>query len=306
METILTNSTNNTIEWEANPSFYDYIHRLTLNFNTNKFTMVDGGGQVINAIYKGFFKVCDNHIIFNYQKHVDPYDDSYKTDDEDDNDSSTQTYPTNDVQILGTQPFVNGFRYMNRTKSIGFKIVEEPVDHFNGYCKYTSKWTMILDESPFKLESLVDSRRSNLFNNLSDNSYPLTFYSCLENVPCDVLYERSVRDEKYYKKDFVEQVDSSRNDVMEENSELIRKLNSSEPYRYWQIIKMDPINREVIVCGTWKSQPIFVVRNKDSVKYWVPDPNQNYKYVETTDDQVIMEYSPLGQHPDAHVFNSLV
>jgi len=281
MESIYANLTNKTLQWQANPSCYDYIHNIFLDFDSYKFTLTDGGGQKINAIYKGTFEVSDSQIILNYQKDINPYVELYKNSD-------------------------GLVELMNLTKRIGFIIVEESVNHFDGYCKYQSKWTMKLESSPFVLDCLAEARNSNLFNQISDDSYPLTFYSGIENIPCNVRYERSIRDELQYKKYFVEMIDETRTDVLENNSEEIRKLNSSELYRHWQIIHLNQLNGEIIICGPWQFQPIFIVKNKDSTKYYVPNPQENFKYNETTNEELIKKYSPKNIHPITHSFNQLV
>ncbi len=278
METIISTLNKNTIVWKANPSYYDYIHNMTLNFDTHTFKLCDGGGQIINIKCNGTFEIKGDQLILNYQNEINPY---------------CQYNDSNSVKPI------------NLVKHIGFQIKTDQTYHFNGYTKYQSKWIMTLDSSPFNIENVNKQRKYNLFNLIADNSYPLTFYTGFESIVCDVAYERVIKDEAYHKKNFLDYVDNNLSYVKNPNSEEIRQINSSRNYQYWTIIHFDKEKKEIIMSGYWKCQPIFVIRKNDIIKYYVPDSNTN-QYVETTDDNTILKYSPENIHPKKHPFNELI
>jgi hypothetical protein len=78
-------------------------------------------------------------------------------------------------------------------KQIEFKINQEDKEHFNGYCKYFSEYTIQLNMSPFDFEELKNERKFSLYNMLNENDFPLTFYTGMIQIPCDVIYERNSR-----------------------------------------------------------------------------------------------------------------
>ena len=164
MEQLIT-KLGKKISLDANPGYYDYIHSIKLNFTNDKsgsFELIDGGGQSITGKYKGDFTIENTNIInFNFKEKIDVY-----------SNNSTQIY------------------FM---KQIEFKINQEDKEHFNGYCKYVSEYTIQLNMSPFDFEELKNERKFSLYNMLNENDFPLTFYTGMIQIPCDVIYERNSR-----------------------------------------------------------------------------------------------------------------
>jgi hypothetical protein len=54
-----------TLIVEANPYYYDYIHRLSL-YNNFTCEFIDGGGQVINCIFTGSWKRENDMLTLTY------------------------------------------------------------------------------------------------------------------------------------------------------------------------------------------------------------------------------------------------
>jgi hypothetical protein len=165
MEQLITNL-GKKFSLNANPSYYDYIHSIKLFFDTDKsgsFELIDGGGQTITGNYKGDFTIENTNIInFIFKQKINIY--------------------------------YNTVTSMYLVKQIEFKIKEEECEHFNGYCKYISEYTVQLNCSPFNFDELKNDRNISLYNMLNNNDFPLTFYTGLNIVPCDVIYEREKRD----------------------------------------------------------------------------------------------------------------
>lgn len=165
----LINKLGNTFYLDANPSYYDYIHRIKLEFTNDKsgsFELVDGGGQSITGKYKGDFTIENSNLInFNFEESINVY-----------TDTNTSIY---------------------FTKQVEFNIKEEECEHFNGYCKYVSEYSIQLNSSPFDFDALKSDRKYTLYNMLNENDFPLTFYIGMILIPCDVIYEREKRDKEY-------------------------------------------------------------------------------------------------------------
>lgn len=165
----IINKLGKNISLDANPSYYDYIHTIKLKFiddNYGSFELVDGGGQSITGKYNGDFQIENSNIInFTFREKINIY-----------LDTKNQIY---------------------FTKQVKYNIKEEECEHFNGYCKYISDYTIELDSSPFDFCTLKSDRKQTLYNMLNENDFPLTFYTNLNIVPCDVLYEREKRDKEY-------------------------------------------------------------------------------------------------------------
>lgn len=267
MDVIANTLNNNTIVWEANPSFYDYIHKMTFNFNTNTFELCEGGGQQIYGIYQGIFTYSHPYITLIYLKNVDPYADSTELNDDNE--------------------YCPGVISMSCTKEFKIDLIEEPTIHFNGYCKTESNWTLTISESPLKVAN----------PQTQDDSYPLTFYTGFNSVPCDVQYERQVRDEPFLKQTFVEKIDPSRVDVLIPNTERVRLISAQSSFHLWnnwRIVHLDETKGEIIVGYLSSCYPKYVVKNQQGLKYYVP---QNDKYVES---------DPLILNIQNHQLNALV
>ena len=157
----LTIPNSKVVVLEANPEVYDYLHQITLNFETNTFELIDGGGQMVTGNIFGSFELVNSKLKLNYE-----YDQNIYT---------KEKIP------------------LNISKEITFEINNELKKHFNGYCMYNSSQTITLSESPFEIHTIKEHRPHTLFNMLNDNKYPLTFYNDLQYVECDVQHERLIR-----------------------------------------------------------------------------------------------------------------
>jgi hypothetical protein len=135
--------------YKANPHYYDYIHNIVFRPD-NTFELCDGGGQVINEIYQGEFKIDESFINFNYKYSCNPYDKDKKE--------------------------------LNANLKIKYTLINEENTHNNGYCNFKSTNKLVLDKSPFLFDGDLKSRNSNLFNLIEDNSYPLIFYGNLKSI----------------------------------------------------------------------------------------------------------------------------
>lgn len=69
---------------------------------------------------------------------------------------------------------------INKTNTITYQIIKEEKKHFDGYSMRISKYTIKFDKSPFAYDD----------NKYDESYYPLTFYTQLETIECDVLLER--------------------------------------------------------------------------------------------------------------------
>jgi len=170
----------NKLSLEGNPSYYDYIHSIKLFFDSDKsgsFELIDGGGQTITGAslamlepqgkagkYKGDFTIENNVLNFNFKEKINIY--------------------------------YNSITPIYLVKQIEFNIIEEDKEHFNGYCKYISEYTIQLNSSPFDFDELKHDRKLSLYNIMNDNQFTLTFYTGLIQIPCDVIYERNSRNYK--------------------------------------------------------------------------------------------------------------
>lgn len=157
----------NKLSLEGNPSYYDYIHSIKLFFDSDKsesFELIDGGGQTITGKYKGDFTIENNVLNFNFKEKINIY--------------------------------YNSITPIYLVKQIEFNIIEEDKEHFNGYCKYISEYTIQLNSSPFDFDELKHDRKLSLYNIMNDNQLTLTFYTGLIQIPCDVIYERNSRNYK--------------------------------------------------------------------------------------------------------------
>ncbi len=150
----LINKHGNIIVWHANPSYYDYIHAIQMNFtydDAGSFELTDGGSQTITGKYKGSFLIISttntNTLWLSFKEKVNLY------------------LETIDQMYL--------------TKQVGFKLKEKQYEHFDGYNKYSSEYVLELDSSPFDFTSLKSDRKLTNYNNLSLDEFPLVFYSGL-------------------------------------------------------------------------------------------------------------------------------
>jgi hypothetical protein len=139
----------NSITLEANPSYYDYAHELRMKYNEYEFSMLDGGGQVMNAIYHGFFDYDEETLTLDVESREDIY--------------SEKTMPV-------------GIKHI-----VKYTVTQEEKKHFDGYGMKVSKFTIKFDKSPFAFNPLVEYNKMN---------YPLTFYSGMTHVECNVQVER--------------------------------------------------------------------------------------------------------------------
>lgn len=267
MDQIIKSNNNDIIIWEAKPSYYDYFHRITLDFNSNTFRLDDGCEQTIKYIYEGNFDIKDDYIIFNYQHSINPY------------------LPSKNSKSI---------KSINIAKNIKFTLENKTDSHFDGYIKYQSKWVLTIDSSPFNL------------NNSCHSDYPLVFYTNFSVVSCDLRYERVIRNEKYFKKEFMALMNETRQDILDPNSEETRQINATHKYEHWYIIYLNKEKREIIIAGIWTSDPIFIIKNNGSIKYYVPKSKEDFTYVQTHNDDLIRKYSPNNSHPIYHPFNYLV
>ena len=73
----IINKLGKTFYLDANPSYYDYIHRIKLEFTNDKsgsFELVDGGGQSITGKYIGDFTIENSNLInFNFKESINVY-----------------------------------------------------------------------------------------------------------------------------------------------------------------------------------------------------------------------------------------
>ena len=64
---------NNEVILSANPSIYDTIYKLILNFDERTFELVDGAGQMITGDIFGTFELVDNVLTMYYERDYDVY-----------------------------------------------------------------------------------------------------------------------------------------------------------------------------------------------------------------------------------------
>ncbi len=173
-------SDNDTITLEANPHYYDYIHRISLRKSNNSFELCDGGGQMINVIYQGYFEDKDNQLTLNFKYMIDPYE-KYKH-SKNINEEMDMEKSQYDNQVYGLTP-------INYTLVVNYRIYDTEKDHFNGYTLQISQRTVEFDRSPFllrdeveKIDIPIESRKVNFFNMFENDSYPTTFYTHLTTV----------------------------------------------------------------------------------------------------------------------------
>lgn len=171
---------NDTITMEANPHFYDYIHRISLRKSNKSFEVCDGGGQMINVIYQGFYEDEDNQLTLHFKYVIDPYEKyKHKSDINKELDMEKSPY---DNQVYGLTP-------IDYTLVVNYRIYDCEKDHFNGYTLQVSHRTIEYDRSPFilkdereKIDIPVENRKINLFNIFENDSYPTTFYTYINTV----------------------------------------------------------------------------------------------------------------------------
>ena len=184
---------NDTITIEANPHFYDYIHRISLRKSNQSFELCDGGGQMINVIYQGFYEDKDNQLILNFKYMIDPYE-KYKHMKEVNKELDMEKSPY-DNQVYGLMP-------IEYSVVLNYRIYDCEKDHFNGYILQVSQRTIEFDRSPFilkdekeKIEIPVENRKNNLFNIFENDSYPTTFYTHISTVEgANIKFLRAKRD----------------------------------------------------------------------------------------------------------------
>jgi hypothetical protein len=197
----------NKLAFEANPQYYDYIHHFIL-YKDKNFELCDGGGQVINVIYRGKYEIKNDQIIFKILYEKDPYSSDKKS--------------------------------MNIIHTVNYRLIEEEKTHFNGYVVQKSSHTLHLDKSPFKFngdESVIDTRKGNLFNILQDDEYPTIFYTGMELL-------EDINIDYYRAKDFYENLI----EMIKENQEFptIFKAKSLEANGLQYLEKYSKMTKEML------------------------------------------------------------
>ena len=134
-----------TIVLEANPHYYDYIHRLTLNPDKTC-NFIDGGGQFINGHWSGTWTISLSEKLLKLTYHeVDNYG-----------------------QITKLDPPIK--------KDIDIEVTNEHNKLFNGYCLIDSNQTWNFSKTP--CPSFERRNLYNILNNMTEENSPLTFYIC--------------------------------------------------------------------------------------------------------------------------------
>jgi hypothetical protein len=208
-------SNDETVTLEANPDVYDYLHRITLNFKTKEFELLDGGGQMITGNIFGSFGLKNGILTLKYLYDYNCY--------------TGEKIP------------------LNLTKHITFSITNEEKKHFDGYCMQLSTQTITLSESPFVLDEIESRRNGTLFNMLNNNKIPLTFYNDLHHISCDTKYERFIRDEVALKKLYHETIEKD-DDILiplDENTRSLLIAKDDIPHG-WFVIKFNMETKELI------------------------------------------------------------
>lgn len=141
-----SNNFDQIINVEANPHYYDYLHRLNL-FPDATCSFADGGGQSINGIWNGTWKLKDNKIKLVYNE-FDNYGD---------------LKPIDPPIII----------------EIDVNITKEYTKFFNGYCLSVCDETWKFSKSP--CPSFVNQQHNhfNLLEGLNEENTPLIFYKNL-------------------------------------------------------------------------------------------------------------------------------
>jgi hypothetical protein len=153
---------DNKLVFVANPQFNDSFHNFIL-YKDNTFEFCDECDHVIDAIYTGTYEIKNSQIIFTILEQKDPYS--------------------------------NNKTSINITNVVNYRLLEEQKDHFDGFFVKRSSHTLHIDKSPFKLngdESIIDTKKGNLFNILQDEEFPTIFYTGIEKLKnVDIEYYRA-------------------------------------------------------------------------------------------------------------------
>ena len=221
---------NNEVILSANPSIYDTIYKLILNFDERTFELVDGAGQMITGDIFGTFELVDNVLTMYYERDYDVY--------------SNENISLSD------------------TKRLIVTIVNEEKSHFDGYCMEVSTQTVTFSESPFILDQVSSRRSTTLFNMLNDNPYPLVFYNGFKSVPCDVQYERFARDERYLKEYYCDKITKDEQVLIPFSEETRRFLMGQNIPFGWFVIHFNKEKQDLIIINHTHDMCVSCFSNK--------------------------------------------
>jgi hypothetical protein len=151
--------------------WYDYCHSLSLDFRTNKFIVVIGGGQSIENIFHGTFVDVEDekHLKLKYLQCENIYEEE-----------SEKMSDLREAVLV----------------DVTYEIIEANYEGFNGYNKQIAKYCIDFSEDPF----YYGVRRATLFNMIDGSRAERDteiFWTDLKHIDCDTIYERWTRDKEY-------------------------------------------------------------------------------------------------------------
>ncbi|AYV76182.1 MAG: hypothetical protein Terrestrivirus5_4 [Terrestrivirus sp.] len=131
---------------EAHPDYYDYLHRLVLNNNgTCEFS--DGGGQVINGVWKGTWIRNEKNITLTYDTIEEVY-------------SRPKVYNKIDPIMI----------------TMELEVVKETTLFFDGYCFSSCNETWKFKKSPCPDFANQSNNLFNMLEGIDEQTTPLIFY----------------------------------------------------------------------------------------------------------------------------------
>lgn len=162
-----------TIHLEANPHFYDYLHRISL-YDNGTCEFVDGGGQCINLAIKGEFYL-NYYTDAEYSGYIDFY---FDTDHE--------KYDHSELSDSDNMNFDKQFKVKFKVEQGPFVMLDEIVwnSTFENRDITVYSRRFVFDADPF--DGLYQNRENNLFFILEGDKETeeskKCFYSCDDKI----------------------------------------------------------------------------------------------------------------------------